>query len=1013
MRRFGFWAGIIVLTAIVAAAMWISAFAGKHAPAAVQGVLDLSGWNFAKDGSVPLDGEWEFYPNRLLAPGDVQGAAAYKRYMTVPGKWEQPQINRGTPMKAAGYGTYRLLIRLQQTDRQFAVAKNYVRFADKLYVEGVLMGQSGLPGESKASYTPRNVPYTAYFHADRNEIELLLQAANFDYRSGGVTNSLYFGLAEDIAAGKTLQTSFEWTASLVSLLFGLFALSLHLWFHRNKLLLLFGAYFFISGLSMITNGERIFMQLFPHLPFEWTFKIKLLATFLRPVALFSIVRVMFKPFAFNKLFLTLAIAYALYCAGIAALPFRIYSLLQDAAYAGVPLSLAVLVALLLIAYARGNYGTLDRRAFQLFFAAVYCLLLTEVSIVLSNENKISGIVTNVAIVLVCLFIVMMQARQYFVAYSSMSRLTRQLQMADRMKDEFLLLTSHELNTPLHGIINLAQSALEEKFKKSGEAKQHERLRLIRSTAYRMSNLVKDVIDAAKLKEGRLDLEPRIVDIVACASVAIEVFGFLAKGRNISFDSDFAPSARLIVADEIRFMQVLYNAIDYALRRVQDGTIAIGSRKVQDGSFVEIAIDPAGVERESTADNGSVAVGLSIASELMERMNGQFALDEAAGTIRLRLPAAAKAAPKEGAKAASKPPVPPGPRTTADRGGPKVLLASADPLNLEQLYGILEMEGYDVSAASSDKEALALVARKERPDIVLLDVLLPEANGYGVCREIRRHFTHAELPVLFISARNTPADIEAGITSGGSDFIARPLDAGEIRVRIRTLLAIKRLAKESARNEMAFLQSQIKPHFLYNALGTIMALCYTDGPRAGELISVFSHYLRVIFHLDNTEETVTLRKEMELVQAYVDIEKARFGERLRFELDADTELYDCRVMPLTIEPLVENAIRHGITKRIQGGTVRLTVRGQTGYVQITVEDDGVGMTPEQAETAFERHDADQGVGLLNIRRRIAHLTDKRPVIESEPGRGTKVTVWLPMERPGTDEGSDKQDESDIN
>lgn len=114
-----------------------------------------------------------------------------------------------------------------------------------------------------------------------------------------------------------------------------------------------------------------------------------------------------------------------------------------------------------------------------------------------------------------------------------------------------------------------------------------------------------------------------------------------------------------------------------------------------------------------------------------------------------------------------------------------------------------------------------------------------------------------------------------------------------------------------------------------------------------------------------------------------------------EFDVDEELYGCLVMPLTIEPLVENAIRHGVSKKVSGGTVRLTIQKQDGFVKVVVEDDGVGMTPEQIRWILEREKQEQGVGFRNIMRRVAHLTGKQPIVESERGKGTKVTIWLPL------------------
>lgn len=155
-------------------------------------------------------------------------------------------------------------------------------------------------------------------------------------------------------------------------------------------------------------------------------------------------------------------------------------------------------------------------------------------------------------------------------------------------------------------------------------------------------------------------------------------------------------------------------------------------------------------------------------------------------------------------------------------------------------------------------------------------------------------------------------------------------------------------------------------------------------------------MRILFHLDNTEELIPLSKEMELIRAYVEIEQERFGSRLQVKLDVDSSLYSCKVMPLLIEPLVENAIRHGVSKKIDGGTVRLTIRRYEDSVQVVVEDDGVGMSGKQVAFIMNRSHTEQGIGLQNVQRRLKHMNGQAPVIQSEQGVGTQVTIKFPYQ-----------------
>lgn len=134
--------------------------------------------------------------------------------------------------------------------------------------------------------------------------------------------------------------------------------------------------------------------------------------------------------------------------------------------------------------------------------------------------------------------------------------------------------------------------------------------------------------------------------------------------------------------------------------------------------------------------------------------------------------------------------------------------------------------------------------------------------------------------------------------------------------------------------------------------------------------------------------------MELVQAYVDIERARFGDRIEVSFDVDEHLLYCKVLPLTVQPLVENAIRHGVAKKVNGGTVGLTIRRSGDFVEVIVVDDGVGMTGEQLD-ALRYGSPNGGVGIANLTKRVLHITGGLPVIESEPDKGTKVMFKLPV------------------
>ncbi len=165
-----------------------------------------------------------------------------------------------------------------------------------------------------------------------------------------------------------------------------------------------------------------------------------------------------------------------------------------------------------------------------------------------------------------------------------------------------------------------------------------------------------------------------------------------------------------------------------------------------------------------------------------------------------------------------------------------------------------------------------------------------------------------------------------------------------------------LARES---ELKALKAQINPHFLFNSLNSISALATVDGQRARDMCIKLSDFLRTTLKLGEKQH-ITLADELALAKAYLEVEQVRFGARLRVEIDADPDCGQCVVPSLVLQPLVENAVKHGIAGLVDGGTIRLEARCRDGYLQLKIENEFDPDSP-----ASSRH----GLGLRNVRDRL--------------------------------------------
>ena len=196
-----------------------------------------------------------------------------------------------------------------------------------------------------------------------------------------------------------------------------------------------------------------------------------------------------------------------------------------------------------------------------------------------------------------------------------------------------------------------------------------------------------------------------------------------------------------------------------------------------------------------------------------------------------------------------------------------------------------------------------------------------------------------------------------------------------------------LNAELTESRISTMMSQIRPHFIYNTLGSIEQLCIIDPPKAGELVHNFAKYLRGNFgELDNPKP-ILMSQEMEHVRHYISIENVRFPDMtFSFEMNSD----DFHIPALTIQPIVENAIKHGLMKLSKGGTIRVVSYETESHYCVSVEDDGVGFDTDVLL------DERKHVGIRNIRGRLKAMVNGTLEIESRVGIGTTVLIKIPKE-----------------
>ncbi len=198
-----------------------------------------------------------------------------------------------------------------------------------------------------------------------------------------------------------------------------------------------------------------------------------------------------------------------------------------------------------------------------------------------------------------------------------------------------------------------------------------------------------------------------------------------------------------------------------------------------------------------------------------------------------------------------------------------------------------------------------------------------------------------------------------------------------------------LAQQAAESQLRILQAQIEPHFLFNTLANVQSLIVSDPPRAQLMLEVFTDYLRASLGQMRVNDS-TLEAELETACNYLQVMQVRMGDRLSFSIEASAQARKARMLPLLLQPLVENAVHHGLEPKVEGGSVRVFATIHEGQLQVHIDDDGLGL-----EHARRPVRAGNGVAMANIRTRLQTRYGGEAALVLMPlAEGTRVLLSLP-------------------
>lgn len=952
---------------------WLKHYQTLDQPLAENGVIDLSEWEFNDREVITLGGEWDFYPNQLIMPTDLE--LIQEKFATVHNGESNSLLDSGKndPYR---YGTYRLKMILPENEHLSAIYGlriSGVVAAINLYVNNHLIAESGYVAqsaeESESSYTPFS---TSFYTGSSSEIELMIHLSSFeDSKLTDISSSIQFGTDQAIAKENNRSITLQLIVAIIYLLHGMYAFFIY-FIGKGKYqkeILFFGIMLLFHSVLILLDDDIVL-----HLPITYTHYTKLLVLFSAStlVSLLIFIKYLFQVksrfypflFSFYGLFIISTFVFSI--------DHYYYLLIMLFVFHIVAIPFLFIVTI---------------RAIQTRSSEIILILLFLAGY---TSNMLWGGLINLSLVDMpyypfdFLFTIIMIALLLINRYNQMAKLNEQqtieLMNADKEKDRFLANTSHELRNPLHALINIAQAILDDKDENLSEVNR-KNLKLLINVGKRMTFTLNDLLDVSRLQDQQITLNKTNVNLRTLTWGVLDMIRFMTEEKELQFELAIPDSVPNVFADENRLIQILFNLLHNAVKYTDVGLITISAD--HNHQFVTIYIQDTGIgmnedilnniflpyeQSDSTLisiDNG-IGLGLNICKQLVELHGGEIFVDSTIGkgsTFSFTIPlsdhstntTASKVDLVKGAHTFEA--LNPVDNSRSQTGRlinsekAKILVVDDDSINLRVLKTMLASE-YIIITSTSGKNALELINQDDW-DLIISDVMMPQMSGYELTLQIRKQFSISELPILLLTARDQVEDINTGFSAGANDYIVKPVDMLELKARVNALINLKQSIQEQLRIEAAWLQSQIQPHFLFNTLNTVASLSEFDTDRMVKLLNEFGNYLRKSFAVNNTDTFTKLENELDLTRSYLYIEQERFGERLRVDWEIDGQ-YNFQIPPLSIQPLVENAVRHGVLKKSDGGKVTVQITEFKTFYLIKVIDDGIGMEQEEIRKVLDEN-----------------------------------------------------------
>ncbi|MGD9566769.1 MAG: ATP-binding protein [Sedimentibacter sp.] len=658
----------------------------KDNSAAINGILDLTDYDWDKNGIVSISGEWEFYWNKLYTPSNFKNTKTIedKNLIILPRAWNKYEINNN---KLSGYGfsTYRLLIETNSNETLgLKIPRIFTSY--KLWTNGELLASAGTVGTNKSESRPQYLPQIHPIESNQDTIEIVVQVSNFSHRSGGILENIYIGKVSDITEARIKNLTLELFLFGSLFIIGFYHIALFIYRTKDKSVLYFGVFALLIGTRTLLVGEIYFIHLFPNFNWELAHKIQTLSYYIGTLLVFKFIALSFPNYIsrkFEKIINYINIGFSLMVLLTPARIFTVFNPIYQAFSCFVIIIVIYVVIASCIKKEEGSY-LIGMGVFILIFFSLNDMIYLSIAFADTDNHFLrnfikTGNLSSWGLLIFVFTQALVLAKKFSKSFSKVELLREELQifnanLEDKVNERtselesskqelkkayeavtasekslinFTQNISHDLKTPLtviKGYANVILDGLAEE-----PLQQNKYLNKIIEKIDYISSMVQDLLDLSQLQSRQEKLTLKFVSINILIKNLQEKFNFEMKNVNVNFNVFFSPELLYLSEKHLLQIKVDLQSIDRIITNLlsnagkftpENGNVGLHFNLTSNMKYLIIEVSDSGIgiseeelpyifnrlyrgSKSFKKNNTGSGLGLAIAKELVEYHGGKI------------------------------------------------------------------------------------------------------------------------------------------------------------------------------------------------------------------------------------------------------------------------------------------------------------------------------------------------------------------------------------------------------